>query len=152
MGRAARGSPAGRAALKMRIADRWLAVISPLGLLVLWEGLSRAGTLDPRFIASPSAIGRTLIDLTRTGELPYHVGVSVERIVAGFLLGSIPAVALGLAMGLNRSVRALLMPLVAAIYPIPKIAVYRLFTSTLGFAELWRLVSVRLATSLLFCS
>src|SRR5207244_1575845 len=61
MGRAARGSPAGGPALKMRVADRWLAVVSPLGLLVLWEGLSRAGVLDPRFIASPSAIGRTLV-------------------------------------------------------------------------------------------
>jgi len=119
----------------MRVADRWLAVVSPLGLLVLWEGLSRAGVLDPRFIASPSAIGRTLVALIRTGELPYHVGVSVERIVAGFLLGSIPAVALGLAMGLNRSVRALLMPLVAAIYPIPKIAVYPLIIFYLGIGE-----------------
>jgi len=121
--------------MKARIADRWLALVSPLGLLLLWEGLSRAGLLDARFITPPSAIGRTLVVLTRTGELPYHVGVSVERIIAGFLLGSIPAVALGLAMGLSRSVRALLMPIVAAIYPIPKIAIYPLIIFYLGIGE-----------------
>ncbi|TMJ06879.1 MAG: ABC transporter permease [Bacillati bacterium ANGP1] len=121
--------------MKARIADRWLALVSPLGLLLLWEGLSRAGLLDVRFITPPSAIGRTLVALTRTGELPYHVGVSVERIIAGFLLGSIPAVALGLAMGLSRSVRALLMPIVAAIYPIPKIAIYPLIIFYLGIGE-----------------
>jgi len=75
------------------------------------------------------------VSLTRTGELPYHVGVSVERILAGFVLGAVPAVALGLAMGLNRSVRAAVMPLVTALYPIPKIAVYPLIIFYLGIGE-----------------
>jgi NitT/TauT family transport system permease protein len=118
-----------------RALDRWLAVISPVVLVLLWEGLSRARVLDPRFVPPPTVIGRTLLALTRTGELPYHVGVSLERILVGFLVGSVPAVVLGLAMGLNRSVRALLMPLVAAIYPIPKIAIYPLIIFYLGIGE-----------------
>jgi NitT/TauT family transport system permease protein len=59
----------------------------------------------------------------------------VERILAGFVLGAVPAVALGLAMGLNRSVRAAVMPLVTALYPIPKIAVYPLIIFYLGIGE-----------------
>lgn len=121
--------------MRLHLSDRWLAVLSPLGLLAIWEMLSRTGVLDPRFVPPPSAIGRTLVALTRTGELPYHIGVSTERILAGFLLGSVPAVAVGLAMGLNRSVRALLMPIVAAVYPIPKIAVYPLIIFYLGIGE-----------------
>src|SRR3989442_12083228 len=38
-------------------------------------------------------------------------------------------------MGLSRSVRALLMPVVAAIYPIPKIAIYPLIIFYLGIGE-----------------
>ncbi len=121
--------------MRMREWDRWLAVLSPVGLLLVWELFSRTGVLDGRFVPPPSVIGQTLVSLTRTGELPYHVGVSVERILAGFVLGAVPAVALGLAMGLNRSIRAAVMPLVTALYPIPKIAVYPLIIFYLGIGE-----------------
>jgi len=114
---------------------RWLAVASPVALLLLWELLSRSGILDPRYVPPPSQVLVTLVRLTRSGELPYHLGVSVRRILAGFLLGAVPAVALGLAMGLNRAVRAAFMPVVAAIYPIPKIAVYPLIIFYLGLGE-----------------
>ncbi len=115
--------------------SRWLALVSPLGFLLLWELAGRGGLLDARFVPPPSTILRTLAVMTQSGELPYHVAVSVRRIVLGFFLGAAPAVALGLAMGLSRPVRALLMPLVAAIYPIPKIAVYPLIIFYLGLGE-----------------
>jgi len=115
--------------------SRWLALFSPLALLLLWEAGSRLRFLDPRFIPPPSVILASLADLTRSGELPYHVLVSVRRIITGFLLGAVPAVGAGLAMGLSRQVRALLMPIVAAIYPIPKIAIYPLIIFYLGIGE-----------------
>src|SRR5207244_6721924 len=108
---------------------------SPIGFLALWEGLSRAGVLDARFVPSPSTVLHTLAAMIRTGELAYRVAVSLRRIVLGFLLGAVPAVGAGLAMGLSRPVRALLMPLVSAIYPIPKIAIYPLIIFYLGLGE-----------------
>ncbi len=119
----------------MRSSSRWLSILSPVGLLLIWEVLSRSGILDARFVPPPSVILKTLYVLTRTGELPYHVGISVQRILLGFLLGAVPAVALGLLMGLNRAARAVLMPIVSAIYPIPKIAIYPLVIFYLGLGE-----------------
>lgn len=115
--------------------ERWLTAASPILLLALWEILSRTGILDARYVPPPSVVLETVFALTRSGELPLHLLISVRRILAGFLLGAVPAVALGLAMGLNRSVRALMMPVVAAIYPIPKIAVYPLIIFYLGIGE-----------------
>src|SRR3972149_1135586 len=115
--------------------SRWLAVLSPVGFLLIWELASRSGVLDPRFFPPPSVILQTLAAMTRSGELPYHVVVSGRRIVLGFLLGAVPAVAVGLAMGLSRPGRSLLMPLVSAIYPIPKIAIYPLIIFYLGLGE-----------------
>src|SRR3972149_3630078 len=86
--------------------SRWLAVLSPVGFLLIWELASRSGVLDPRFSPPPSAILQTLAVMTRSGELPYHVVVSGRRIVLGFLLGAVPAVAVGLALGLSRPERA----------------------------------------------
>jgi len=128
-----------------RSADRALAVLSPIALLAVWEGLSRTGVLDPRYVPAPSAVLATLAAMTRTGELPYNVGVSVQRIVLGFVLGAVPAVALGLSMGVSRSVRAALLPLVSAMYPIPKIAVYPLIIFYLGIGEASKLSIVALS-------
>jgi NitT/TauT family transport system permease protein len=125
--------------------DRLLAVLSPLGFLAVWEALSRLALLDPRFIPSPATVLHTIVAMTRTGELPYHVLVSSRRIVAGFLLGAVPAVGVGLMMGLSRPVRAVLMPLVSAIYPIPKIAVYPLLIFYLGLGEASKISIVALS-------
>lgn len=121
--------------MKPAASYRALTVASPVALLLLWELLSRAGVLDPRYVPPPSQVLATLLRLTQSGELPYHLGVSVRRILVGFVLGAVPAVVLGLAMGLNRAVRAVFMPVVAAIYPIPKIAVYPLIIFYLGLGE-----------------
>lgn len=128
-----------------RTFDRLLAVLSPIGFLAIWEALSRLAVLDPRYIPSPTTILHTIAAMTRTGELPYHVLVSVRRIIAGFLLGAVPAVAVGLMMGLSRPVRAALMPLVSAIYPIPKIAVYPLLIFYLGLGEASKISIVALS-------
>jgi len=125
--------------------DRLLAVLSPIGFLAVWEALSRLALLDPRFIPSPATVLHTIVAMTRTGELPYHVLVSSRRIVAGFLLGAVPAVGVGLVMGLSRPVRAVLMPLVSAIYPIPKIAVYPLLIFYLGLGEASKISIVALS-------
>lgn len=125
--------------------DRLLAVLSPIGFLAVWEALSRLALLDPRFIPSPATVLHTIVAMTRTGELPYHVLVSSRRIVAGFLLGAVPAVGVGLMMGLSRPVRAVLMPLVSAIYPIPKIAVYPLLIFYLGLGEASKISIVALS-------
>ncbi|HET6781791.1 MAG TPA: ABC transporter permease [bacterium] len=128
-----------------RPSYRWLAVVSPLALLLVWEILSQTGVVDPRFFPPPSTIVRTLASMIRTGELPFHIGVSLRRILIGFVLGSIPAVLLGLAMGLARPVRALFMPIVAAIYPIPKIAIYPLIIFYLGIGEASKVTIVALS-------
>jgi NitT/TauT family transport system permease protein len=120
-------------------------VLSPIGFLLVWEGLSRAGILDARFVPPPSTVLHTLAMMIRTGEIPYHVAVSLRRIILGFLLGAVPAVGAGLAMGLSRPVRALLMPLVSAIYPIPKIAVYPLIIFYLGLGEASKISIVALS-------
>lgn len=130
-------------------APRGLTLLSPLLFLLTWEALSRAGVLDARFFPPPSAVLATLVAMTRSGELPHHLGVSVRRILLGFVLGAAPAVVAGLAMGLSATVRALLMPLVAAIYPIPKIAVYPLVIFYLGIGEGSKVTIVALSISFL---
>jgi ABC-type nitrate/sulfonate/bicarbonate transport system permease component len=115
--------------------DGIIGVTSPLGLLLLWEVLARFGLIDVRFFPAPSSILRQMMELLRTGELERNTFVSLSRLFWGTVIGGIPALVLGIAMGLNRSVRAFFDPLIAATYPIPKSSILPLALLIFGLGE-----------------
>jgi NitT/TauT family transport system permease protein len=111
------------------------AVASPLALLVLWEIASTSGLVDARILPPPSAVVEELWTLAREGELWGHVGSTAARFVAGMVLGTIPGVALGLTMGIFRTCRMVVQPIITALYPLPRIALFPLFLILMGLNE-----------------
>ncbi len=73
--------------------------------------------------------------MIESGEIFVHVGISLSRILVGFVLGAIPGILIGLAMGLSPVVRAIVQPLVNATFPIPKVAILPLFILIFGMGE-----------------
>jgi ABC-type nitrate/sulfonate/bicarbonate transport system permease component len=129
----------------MEAKERLLSIISPVALLVLWQLLSWAGALDPRFVPSPIGIGLAAYGLILDGELFHHVWISLLRVGAGFLVGAVPGIAIGLAMGISRWARAAIDPVVAALFPIPKISLLPLIMLYLGIGEASKVALVALA-------
>lgn len=124
--------------------ERWLSLLSPVLLLLAWEALVAAGALDERFFSRPSRIAGEFLQLTLSGVLPEYVGISLLRVLAGFLAGAVPGVLLGLTMGLFPWVRALVEPVVLALYPIPKIALLPLIMLVFGPGEAFKVVTIAL--------
>ena len=130
--------------LSSRAKERWLGVVSPIVLLVLWEVAARVGWIDARFFPAPSAIFEKLIALTRSGELWINLWASLKRLFWGSLLGGIPALAIGILMGLYRPIRTAIDPLISATYPIPKSAILPLVLLIFGLGEMSKIVMVAL--------
>lgn len=128
--------------LSRQSKDRIIAVMSPLVLLALWEITVRLGLLDARFFPAPTSIVSTFVSLVQSGELLLNTWISLQRLFFGFLLGGIPALALGTVMGLSRPVRAAIDPLIAATYPIPKSAILPLILLIFGLGEMSKVVMV----------
>lgn len=116
-------------------SERVFRVVSPLALLALWEAAVRVHLLDARFFPAPSSIVKDFIAFTASGELVSNTLMTLQRVVVGLLIGGIPGVALGLLVGVNRIARAILEPIVALLYPIPKIAVLPLILLIFGIGE-----------------
>ena len=138
----ARLAPRSRFRLSAGNRDRLMNVASPLFLLLLWEVAARTGLIDTRFFPAPSQVFDTFLELVRSGELWANTWASLQRLFWGALLGGIPALLLGLAMGLSRPLRAVIDPLVAATYPIPKSAVLPLILLIFGLGEASKIVIV----------
>jgi NitT/TauT family transport system permease protein len=120
---------------RRRWVERSLSVLSPLLLLALWQLGAAIGYVDTRFFPAPSAVFEEAGEMIRSGELWLHVSISLTRIAVGFVLGAVPGIVLGLAVGLFRPVRAIVQPLIDATFPIPKIAILPLFIMIFGLGE-----------------
>jgi NitT/TauT family transport system permease protein len=122
----------------------FLAVASPVLLLAFWEALVLLKILDARFFPLPSDVIHDLVVQAMGKDLWINVGYTVTRMLVGFVLGAVPGVLLGIAMGLSPVLRQLLQPAIAAIYPIPKIALFPLIMLIFGLGESskWVIVGV----------
>jgi ABC-type nitrate/sulfonate/bicarbonate transport system permease component len=125
--------------------ERALYLISPIALLLLWELLIRNGIGDRRFIPAPSDIAERFMRLIVSGELALHVSVTLYRVFAGFVAGSVPGIAVGLLMAMFRPVRIFVDPLIAALFPIPKIALMPLLLLAFGFGDASKIALVAIA-------
>jgi len=121
---------------------RILSILSPLSLLVLWEIMARFHIIDTRLLSSPSLILHAFIPLLLSGELLYNTAVSVQRVLWGFLAGSIPGILLGISMGLSPLVRSAFEPMIAATYPIPKLALMPLILLLFGLGETSKIFTI----------
>src|SRR5215469_12478770 len=125
--------------------ERLLYLISPIGLIALWQILLMAGIGDRRFIPAPSDIAWRYWQMLASGELEWHIAVTLYRVFAGFFIGSIPAVAVGLLMAMFRPVRIFFDPLIATLFPIPKIALMPLLLLAFGFGDASKIALVAIA-------
>lgn len=121
---------------------RTLSVLSPLTLLLLWEFLARIHAIDTRLLSSPSLILQTFFPLLMSGDLLYNTFISCQRVLWGFLAGAIPGVVLGMGMGLSPFVRSAIEPMIAATYPIPKLAIMPLILLIFGLGEVSKIFTI----------
>lgn len=129
-------------ARRRRLQEQLLTIGSPILLLLLWELLVRAGLLDRRFFPAPTSIMGTFGTLIASGELAADVRDTLTRVFVGLLLGGVPGLVIGAIMGLSPLARAFVKPVVAALFPIPKIAVLPLIFLIFGLGEEAKYVSV----------
>jgi NitT/TauT family transport system permease protein len=115
------------------------AIVLPVGLLLVWETLSRLGIIRPLILPAPSQVFLRWIDYLKplepydaetstflawllSGELLHDTLASSCRVLGGFAIGAVLALILGLLMGASDFVYDLFNPLIQILRPIPPIA------------------------------
>ena len=124
---------------------RGMAIAVFVILLVLAEIGTRTGFITSLTLPRPTAVLETLVQLWQTGGLWNHLIPSLQRLLIGAALGISVGISLGVLIGLFSYVRAGLVPLVAALFPIPKIALLPLFVIWFGIDETSKVLLIFLA-------
>src|SRR5262250_591608 len=112
-----------------------MGVAVPAAALVLWEICSRLGFVSARYFPAPTTVAWALADRLYAGDLAGDLLVTLTRLACAFALAAVPAVPLGLLMGMARPVRELVEPYLTFIFPVPKITLLPFLLIILGVGE-----------------
>lgn len=115
---------------------------SALGLLVVWQLFVSVRGTSALFLPAPLSVLAAMWEMTVSGQLPFAVLVSLNRLVQGFVYGGAAGVVLGLLAGAIPWIADLLDPWVAAVYPIPKSALFPLFLLWFGLGDTSKIVTI----------
>ena len=126
------------------VPKRGAALIGFVVLIALWEVSVRFGWISPIFLPSPASIIEAFYELVATGRLWLHISESLRRLLIGWALGTSGGLALGFAIGVWSLSRAVGLPLVSALFPIPKIALLPLLILWLGIGESSKVATIAL--------
>lgn len=100
-------------------------------LIAVWEFFSSA--YDAEFwVSRPSAIWSQLWEWVTSGYLTFHLGITLQEMVLGFLFGAGAGIIVGFILGLTPYLGKLLDPFIMAVYSLPKIALAPLFVLWFG--------------------
>ncbi|MEU9920052.1 ABC transporter permease [Streptomyces griseoluteus] len=127
---------------------RWLRrTTGPLALLVLWQVLSSTGALAPDVLASPGRITQVAGDLIADGSLPSAMGISLRRVAAGLVLGTVVGTGLALISGLFRIGEDVVDAPVQMLRTVPFVGLIPLFIIWFGIGEAPKIAIITLGVT-----
>jgi NitT/TauT family transport system permease protein len=133
-----------RTAFLRRPDHRAVRVLALAGLLVCWELVTRTGLVSSLFLPSPIGVLAEGWDMALTGQLHVHLLTILERQPWGFAVGALAGISVGEAVGYFSQADAVVQPIIAATFPIPKIALLPLLILWLGIGEASKVAVVAL--------
>ncbi len=82
----------------------FLSILSLLAFLAIWQGL--AVYLNSNTLPTPEAVARVFRQSCVSGQLPFHLGVTLLRLIVSFTIAMLLGCAIGIVLGRNKKLDA----------------------------------------------
>lgn len=110
-------------------------ILGIIVFLLIWEIAPRVGLVDPIFLPPFSEVAIAFFDLVLSGKLPYHTFVSLKRALAGFGLGILISIPLGLLIGWFKVAENFLDPVLQTFRQTSALTLLPVFMLLFGIGE-----------------
>ena len=107
--------------------------------VLLWSIATLGGFVSKTFLADPIAMVRSGYDLLANQGFIKDIGMTVWRVVGGFVLAAIVALPLGVAMGTYKNIEAFFEPFISFARYLPASAFIPLLILWVGIGEAQKL-------------
>ena len=112
-----------------------LGALLPLAILGIWQLIIVLDFVPSYRLPSPSSVFLAGVDLANRGLLATHVAISVQRVLIGFITGSIFGLFVASVVGLSRFANYVISPTLGGIRAIPSLAWVPLLILYFGINE-----------------
>jgi len=102
----------------------------------LWELISRSGVVNVILFPPPSTVLVALFNWLQSGQLLIDFGMSLSRVIVGFVLGAVLGAVIGVLTGRYTLISNFLSPLFQLLRPIPPIAFVPIVILWFGLGEI----------------
>lgn len=97
-----------------------------------WEGLGRAGVIDPFYFSMPSSIVARIWEWFAAGDIYAHLAITLAETILSFGIGTLLGISLGLWLGLSKLAAEVLDPFIKVFNAIPRILLAPIFVMWFG--------------------
>jgi len=116
----------------------WLiagGLLVPAALLAAWVLITQLSWVPAYRLPAPGTVWQAAVDLLGDGQLGIHIAISTQRVLIGFVIGSVAGLVLGSVVGLSRRGSTLLAPTIGAFRAVPSLAWVPLLVLYIGINE-----------------
>ncbi len=108
---------------KKKTTQSRISGLIPIGIfIIIWEFSARTGLIPGNFfMPSFSEIIETFYNLLINGVIFENLGYSLLRVLAGFILGTLAGITVGIIMARSYFIDRMFNPILALLYPIPSL-------------------------------
>lgn len=100
--------------------------------LILWEVCARLKVINPFYSSQPSVIFLDFYNFAVTGELFVHLGITLKEALGGLFFGTLAGILFGAVLGRIKWIADIFLPIITALYGIPKLALAPIFILWFG--------------------
>jgi len=112
-----------------------LGAALPIALIGVWQLIVMLDVVPAYRLPSPTAVFLAGVDLQNRGLLALHVAISSQRVLIGFIAGSLIGLVVASFVGLSRTGRYLVSPFLGGIRAVPSLAWVPLLGLYMGINE-----------------
>jgi len=124
----------------LKLSSQKLAFLSLIIFLLVWQGL--AFYLNSPTLPLPLTVLNVLIEQIISGELPYHLGITLLRLIVSFTLAMLLGCAIGIVLGRNQKLDAFFDNWLVIFLNIPALVTIILCYVWFGLAESTAILAV----------
>lgn len=132
------------------VRDNWqaatgrflLAWVLPLAVFALWWAAAKYGWVAEQILPAPAFVAQTFGELWQSGDITTNLGISLLRVVYGFLIGAGLGLVLGVAMGLSPVAKDYIHPIFNAFAQVPSLGWLPLLMMLVGIEESLKIILI----------
>jgi NitT/TauT family transport system permease protein len=114
-----------------------------LGILILglWEIMS-GRVFNLFWLSKPSLIATRIYDLALSGDLWFHLGMTLQESISGLIIGMVAGTLIGILLAFSGILEKWIYPYIMALYSLPRVSLAPLFIVWFGIGLTSKVIMV----------